>query len=161
MTTFKEIDINEYKKLLDNMQHTYAKTFKNIELLHNFEENVNNKNIDSIINDKESLKKEDKYIEKLSDKISSKISNSNNILKNNDKYVFLNPYQYYIENPELILNHIKDLYIKSNISYKDIYQPNTKTNSISLDSVIRSIKKDGDIPNNLKEGLIFVYDNSK
>ena len=38
MTTFKEIDINEYKKLLDNMQHAYAKTFKNIELLHNFEE---------------------------------------------------------------------------------------------------------------------------
>ena len=32
MTTFKEIDINEYKKLLYNMQHTYAKTFKNIEL---------------------------------------------------------------------------------------------------------------------------------
>ena len=26
MTTFKEIDINEYKKLLDNMQYTYAKT---------------------------------------------------------------------------------------------------------------------------------------
>ena len=26
MTTLKEIDINEYKKLLDNMQHTYAKT---------------------------------------------------------------------------------------------------------------------------------------
>ena len=30
---------------------------------------------------------------------------------------------------------------------------------MSLDSVIRSIKKDGDIPNNLKEGLIFAYDN--
>ena len=29
MTTFKEIDISEYKKLLDNMQHTYAKTFNN------------------------------------------------------------------------------------------------------------------------------------
>ena len=28
MTTFKEIDINEYKKLLDDMEHTYAKTFK-------------------------------------------------------------------------------------------------------------------------------------
>ena len=55
MSTFKEIDINEYKKLLDNMQHTYAKIFKNIELLHNYEENVNNKNIDSIIKDKESL----------------------------------------------------------------------------------------------------------
>ena len=160
MTTFKEIVINEYKKLLDNMQHTYAKTFKNIELLHNFEENVNNKNIDSIIKNKESLQKEDKYIEKLSDKISSKISNPNqNIVKNNDKYVFLNPYQYYNENPEHILNHIKDLYIKSNISYKDIYQPKLKTRVISLDSVIRSIKKDGDIPNNLKESLIYAYDN--
>ena len=42
MTTFKEIDINEYKKLLENVQHTYAKTFNNIELLHNYEENVNN-----------------------------------------------------------------------------------------------------------------------
>ena len=77
MTTSKEIDINEYKKLLDNMQHTYAKTFKNIELLHNYEENVNNRNINSIIKDKESLQKEDKYIEKLSNKLSEKISNSN------------------------------------------------------------------------------------
>ena len=45
MTTFKEIDINEYKKLLDNMQHTYAKTFNNVELIHNLEENVNNKTL--------------------------------------------------------------------------------------------------------------------
>ena len=73
MTTFKEIDINEYKKLLDDMQHTYAKTFNNIELLHNFEENVNNKNIETIIKDQEKLEKEDKYIEKLSDKLSEKI----------------------------------------------------------------------------------------
>ena len=160
MTTFKEMDINEYKKLLDNMQHTYAKTFNNIELLHDFEENVNNENIDSIIKNKESLQKEDKYIEKLSDKISNKISNPNQkIVKNNNKYVFLNPYQYYIENPQYILNHIKDLYIKSNISYKDIYQPKSKTKIVSLDGVIRAIKKDGDIPNNLKEGLIFAYDN--
>ena len=86
MTTFKEIDINEYKKLLDNMQHKYAKIFKNIELLHNFEENVNNKNIDSIIKNEESLRKEDRYIEKLSDKISSKISNPN-INKNNNNIV--------------------------------------------------------------------------
>ena len=81
MTTFKEIDINEYKKLLNNIQHTYAKTFNNVELLHNFEENIINKNIDSITKDKESLQKEDKYIEKLSDKISSKISNPNIVKK--------------------------------------------------------------------------------
>ena len=73
MTTFKEIDINEYKKLLDNMQHTHCKTFKNIELLHNYEENVNNKNIDSIIKDNELLQKEDKYIDKLTNKLSEKI----------------------------------------------------------------------------------------
>ena len=72
MTTFKEIDINEDKKLLDNMQHTYAKTFNNIELLHNFEENMDDKNIGTIIKDKESLEKEDKYIDKLSDKLSKK-----------------------------------------------------------------------------------------
>ena len=28
MTTFKEISIEDYKKLLDNKQHTSAKTFK-------------------------------------------------------------------------------------------------------------------------------------
>ena len=92
MTTFKEIDINEYKKLLDNMQHTYAKTFNNNELLHNFEENVNNKNIGTIIKDRESLQKEDKYIEKLSDKLSEKISNSNinnnNIIPYDDKKIY-------------------------------------------------------------------------
>ena len=102
MTTYKEIYINEYKKLLDNMQHIYAKTFKNIELLHNYENSqLENKNIDSIIKNKESLKKEDNYIEKLSNKISDKISNPNqNIVKNNNnKYAFLNPYQYYNENP--------------------------------------------------------------
>ena len=57
------------------------------------------------------------------------------------------------------MNHIKDLYIKANISYKDIYQPKSKTKIASLDSVIRFIKKDGDIPNNLKESLIYAYDN--
>ena len=28
MTTFKEISVEDYKKLLDNKQHTFAKTFK-------------------------------------------------------------------------------------------------------------------------------------
>ena len=116
MSTFKEIDINEHKKLLDNMQHTYAKTFNNIELLHHYEENVNNKNIGTIIKNPESLQKEDKYIEKLSDKISSKISNSNinnnnnnNIIQHDDrkKYVFLNTHDYYNKNPKDILNYIK------------------------------------------------------
>ena len=38
MTTFKEISVSDYKKLLDNKLHTYGKTFKNVELLQKFED---------------------------------------------------------------------------------------------------------------------------
>ena len=38
MTAFKEISVEDYKKLLDNKQHTFAETFKNIELLQKFED---------------------------------------------------------------------------------------------------------------------------
>ena len=135
MTTFKEIDINEYKKLLDNMQHTYAKTFNNVELLHNFEENINDKNIDSITKDEESLKKEDKYIEKLSDKLSEKISNSNNndiIEQHKKKCIFLNPYQYYNENPEIVLNYIKDIYILNQTLNIPMYMRQKKEQKLCL-----------------------------
>ena len=162
MTTFKEIDINEYKKLLDNMQHTYAKTFNNIELLHNFEENVNNKNIETIIKDQETLEKEDKYIEKLSDKLSEKISNSNinnNIIPYDDKkkYIFLNTHDYYSKNPKDILNYIKKIYIKSNIGYDKIYKPRPKTVNITLDTIIRKIENDNNISNELKDDFIDAY----
>ena len=162
MTTFKEIDINEYKKLLDNMQHTYAKTFNNIELLHNFEENVNNKNIGTIIKDQETLEKEDEYIEKLSDKLSEKISNSNinnnnDIIQDKKKYIFLNTHDYYSKNPKDILNYIKKIYIKSNIGYDKIYKPRVKTVNISLDTIIRKIENDNNISNELKDDFIDAY----
>ena len=164
MTTFKEIDINEYKKLLDNMQHTYAKTFNNIELLHNFEENVNDKNIGTIIEDKETLEKEDKYIEKLCDKISSKISNSNinnnnDIIQDKKKYVFLNTHDYYSKNPKDILNYIKKIYIKSNIGYDKIYKPRPKTVNVSLGNIIKKIENDDKISNELKYDFIDAYNN--
>ena len=164
MTTFKEIDINEYKKLLDNMQHTYAKTFNNIELLHNFEENVNNKNIETIIKDQEKLEKEDKYIEKLSDKLSEKISNSNinnNIIPHDDnkKYIFLNTHDYYSKNPKDILNYIKKIYIKSNIGYDKIYKPRPKTVNVSLGNIIKKIENDNNISNELKDDFIDAYNN--
>ena len=70
MTTFKEISVEDYKKLLDNKLHTYGKTFKNIELLQKFEE----KNyINDIIDEEQKLEKEDKYIEKLTDELSEKL----------------------------------------------------------------------------------------
>ena len=40
-----------------------------------------------------------------------------------------------------------------------MYIPKEKTKIISLDTVIRSIKKNTDIPINLKEDLIYAYDN--
>ena len=58
MTTFKEISVEDYKKLLDNKQHTFAKTFKNIELLQKFEDRkYKNDNIDDIIDEEQKLKK--------------------------------------------------------------------------------------------------------
>ena len=166
MTTFKEIDINEYKKLLDNIQHTFAKTFNNIELLHNFEKNINNKNIDSIIKDKESLKKEDTYIEKLSDKLSEKISHpnivrNNNIIQHDDKkkYIFLNTHDYCNKNPKDILNYIKKIYIKSDIGYNNIYKPKAKTINISLGNIIRKIENDDKISSELKDDFIDAYNN--
>ena len=53
MTTFKEISVEDYKKLLDNRQHAFTKIFKNVELLQKFEEKKpKNDNIDDIINKK-------------------------------------------------------------------------------------------------------------
>ena len=71
---FKEISVEDYKKLLDNKQHTFAKTFKNIELLQKFENRkLKNDDINDIIYDEQKLEKEDKYIEKLTDKLSEKL----------------------------------------------------------------------------------------
>ena len=111
MTTFKEISVEDYKKLLDNRQHTYAKTFKNIELLQNFEDRkYKNDNIDDIIDEEQKLEKEDKYIEKLTDKLSEKITKNNGELlniHNNDK--------------DSVFNFVKNIYIK--YKYASLYKP--------------------------------------
>ena len=102
MTTFKEISVEDYKKLLDNKQHTFAKTFKNIELLQKFENRkLKNDSIDDIIDDEQKVENENKYIEKLTDKLSEKINKNNSELlniHNNDK--------------ESVINFIKNVYIK-------------------------------------------------
>ena len=55
MTTFKEIPVVDYKKLLDNRQHTFAKTFKNVELLQNFEEKNYKNDINDIIDEEKKI----------------------------------------------------------------------------------------------------------
>ena len=124
---------------------------------------MNDKNIYSIIKNKESLQKGDKYIEKLSDKISNKISNSNNnnIVQHDDKkkYIFLNTHDYYNKNPKDIINYIKKIYIKSNIGYDNIYKPRAKTVNVSLANIIKKIENDDKISKDLKDNFIDAYSN--
>ena len=146
MTTFKEISVEDYKKLLDNRQHTYAKTFKNIELLQKFENRKNkNDSIDDIIDEEQKLEKEDKYIEKLTDKLSHKIDKNNNELlniRNNDK--------------ESVINFIKNVYIK----YKNasLYKPrNDNIENVSLESIMNSIKNNKEIGKSDRENIYNIY----
>ena len=146
MTTFKEISIEDYKKLLDNKQHTFAKTFKNIELLQNFEDKkYKNDNIDDIINEEQKIKKEDKYIEKLTDKLSEKINkNTNELLNihNNDK--------------ESVINFVKNIYIK--YKHASLYKPrNENIKEISLESIMNSIKNNKEIGKSDREHIYNIY----
>ena len=149
MTTFKEISVEDYKKLLNNKQHTYAKTFKNIELLQKFENRkLKNDDINDIIYDEQKLEKEDKYIEKLTDKLSEKINKNNGDLiniNNNDK--------------ESVINFVKNIYIK----YKNasLYKPrNDDIEEVSLESIMNSIKNNKEIGKSDRENIYKIYKNN-
>ena len=149
MTTFKEISVEDYKKLLDNRQHTYAKTFKNIELLQKFENRkLKNDDINDIIYDEHKLEKEDKYIEKLTDKLSEKINKNNNELiniHNNDK--------------ESVINFVKNVYIKHKNA--SLYKPrNENIKEVSLESIMNSIKNNKEIGRSDREHIYNIYKTS-
>ena len=149
MTTFKEISVEDYKKLLNNKQHTYAKTFKNIELLQKFENRkLKNDDINDIIYDEQKLEKEDNYIEKLTDELSEKINKNNNKLiniHNNDK--------------ESVINFVKNVHIK----YKNasLYKPrNENIKEVSLESIMNSIKNNKEIGRSDREHIYNIYKTS-
>ena len=103
---------------------------------------------------------------KLGDKISSKISNpnivrNNNIIQHDDKKkkIFLNTHDYYNKNPKDISNYIKNIYIKSNIGYDNIYKPKAKTVNINLGNIIRKVENDDRVSNELKDDFIDAYNN--
>ena len=149
MTTFKEISVEDYKKLFDNKQHTFAKTFKNIELLQKFEDRkYKNDNIDDIIDEEQKLEKEDKYIEKLSDKLSEKIN------KNNGELINIHN-----NNKESVINFIKNVCIK----YKNasLYKPrNESIEEVSLESIMNSIKNNKEIGRSDREHIYNIYKTS-
>ena len=142
MTTFKEISVEDFKKLLDNKLHTYAKTFKNVELLQKFEE----KNyINDIIDEEKQVEKEDKYIEKLTDKLSTKINKNNGELLtiyNNDK--------------KSVLNFVKNVYKK--YKHASLYKPrNNDIEEIPLESIMNSIKNNQNIGKSDRENIYNIY----
>ena len=142
MTTFKEISVEDYKKLLNNKQHTFAKTFKNIELLQNFEEK---KYIDDINNEEQKIENENKYIEKLTDKLSEKINKNNGELLN-----------IYNSDKESVLNFVKDVYMR----YKNasLYKPrNENIEEIPLESIMNSIKNNQNIGKSDREHIYNIY----
>ena len=142
MTTFKEISVEDYKKLLDNKQHTFAKTFKNIELLQNFKEK---KYIDDIIDEEQKIENENKYIEKLTDKLSEKINQNNGELLN-----------IYNSDKETVLNFVKDVYIK--YKHASIYKPrNDDIEEVSLESIMNSIKNNQNISKYDREYIYNIY----
>ena len=149
MTTFKEISVEDYKKLLDNKQHTFAKTFKNVELLQKFENRkLKNDSIDDIIDEEQKLENENKYIEKLTNKLSEKIN------KNNGELLTI-----YNSDKESVLNFIKDVYIK----YKNasLYKPrNENIEEIPLESIMNSIKNNQNIGKSDREHIYYIYKTS-
>ena len=149
MTTFKEISVEDYKKLLDNKMHTYSKTFKNIELLQNFEEKKSKNDINDIINEEQKLEKENKYIEKLTDKLSEKINKNNGELlniHNNDK--------------ESVINFVKNIYIK--YKHASLYKPrNENIKEVSLESIMNSIKNNQNIGKSDRENIYKTIDDLK
>ena len=142
MTTFKEITVEDYKKLLDNKQHTFAKTFKDIELLQKFEE----KNyINDIIYDEQKLEKEDKYIEKLTDKLSEKIN------KNNGELLTI-----YNSDKKSVLNFVRNVYKK--YKHASLYKPrNDNIEEIPLESIMNSIKNNQNIGKSDRENIYNTY----
>ena len=146
MTTFKEISVEDYKKLLDNKQHTFAKTFKDIELLQKFEDRkLKNDDINDIIYEEQKLEKEDKYIEKLTDKLSEKIN------KNNGELLTI-----YNSDKKSVLNFVKNVYKR----YKNasLYKPrNNDIEEIPLESIMNSIKNNQNIGKSDREHIYNTY----
>ena len=141
MSTFKEISIEDYKKLLDDRQHTYTKTFTNVELLQKFEDRKYKNDINDIIN----KEKEDKYIEKLTDKLSHKINKHNGELLN-----------IYNNDKESVLNFVKNVYMK--YKYASLYKPRDENiEEIPLESIMNSIKNNREIGRSDRENIYNIY----
>ena len=144
MTTFREISVEDYKKLLDNKQHTFEKAFKNVELLQNFEEKNYKNDINDIIDEEKKLDKENKYIEKLTNKLSEKINNSNGELLN-----------IYNIDGKSALDFVKNVY--KNIKMPCYINLEMKILKKFLKNLMNSIKNNKEIGKSDREHIYNIY----
>ena len=77
----------------------------------------------------------------------------------NKKGYLLNASDFYYNNPKMIIAAIKNIYLKSNIPYEDIYIPRAKTKYVYLDTVVRKIDSNSDIPDEMKYKFVHTYNN--
>ena len=59
----------------------------------------------------------------------------------------------------MILAAIKNIYLKSNIPYEDIYIPRAKTKYVYLDTIVRKINSNNNIPDEMKYKFVHTYNN--
>ena len=59
----------------------------------------------------------------------------------------------------MILAAIKNIYLKSNIPYEDIYIPRAKTKYVYLDKIVRKINSNNNIPDEMKIEFVHTYNN--
>ena len=71
-----------------------------------------------------------------------------------NEYNVLNNVNYYIENPRIILSTVKDIYLRSNIPFENIYLSRESTKYVYLDIIVRKINSNSDIPDEIKYNFV-------
>ena len=150
MTTFKEISVEDYKKLLDNNQHTLAKTFKLSEKINNSNgELLNIYNIDGksaldfVKNVYKKHKSRNKNIEEIPlESIMNSIKNNKEIGRSDREHI----YNIYKAN-----NDLKDITIDYN-EYKNAMEDIEKFRNIDITKNVKSKSKS--LPSTSKKSLI-------
>ena len=59
----------------------------------------------------------------------------------------------------MILSTVKDIYLKSNIPFENIYLPRESTKCVYLDTIVRKINSNSDIPDEIKYNFVRDYNN--
>ena len=162
MTSFETINLDDYKKLVDNEKKIFNLTenFTTPEILNKYRHS--DKNIDKKIKEKEKYENLDKIINKNIDRI--KENSVNNITNNyysnenddnkyvefinekmNDDIVNLYEEEYNFDNDDSILDSFSKIYEKHDIKYK----PQKNTKFIRVRYLLQKLKDNDEIDKNL------------